>query len=127
MKLVSFERNGAAGWGAVVDTGIVDMSRRLGGRYPSLKSALAAGALAEVASELESVKPDFALDAVKLEPPIPDPAKVICIGLNYRAHIVRAAASFPNSLPLHPLRRHARGSQRADHPAAGFERARLRM
>lgn len=36
-----------------------------------------------------------AADTVKLLPPIPDPAKIICIGLNYRDHAAETGAAIP--------------------------------
>lgn len=36
MKLVSFERDGRTGFGAIVDDGIVDLRAALGGRHASL-------------------------------------------------------------------------------------------
>jgi 2-keto-4-pentenoate hydratase/2-oxohepta-3-ene-1,7-dioic acid hydratase in catechol pathway len=37
------------------------------------------------------------LDEVALEPPIPDPDKIICIGLNYRSHAAEAGIDPPAS------------------------------
>jgi 2-keto-4-pentenoate hydratase/2-oxohepta-3-ene-1,7-dioic acid hydratase in catechol pathway len=91
MKLISFERNGIAGWGAVIDGGVVDMSQRFG----SLKAALAAQAPQQVECALETAKPDFDLASVMLLPPIPDPGKIICIGLNYRAHVSEGGGKAP--------------------------------
>jgi 2-keto-4-pentenoate hydratase/2-oxohepta-3-ene-1,7-dioic acid hydratase in catechol pathway len=38
-----------------------------------------------------------ALPAVELEPPVPDPEKIICIGLNYRAHAAEAGIEPPDA------------------------------
>jgi 2-keto-4-pentenoate hydratase/2-oxohepta-3-ene-1,7-dioic acid hydratase in catechol pathway len=95
MKLASFAVSGRNAWGVVVDGGIVDMARRLGGKYPSLRSALAGDALAEIAAEARKAKPDHPLAAVRLLPPIPDPEKIICLGNNYRAHVLEAGGTIP--------------------------------
>jgi 2-keto-4-pentenoate hydratase/2-oxohepta-3-ene-1,7-dioic acid hydratase in catechol pathway len=95
MKLVSFQRDGIEGWGAVIGDGVVDMSARLGRRFPNLRSALAAEALDIVARELMGASPDFALASVTMLPPIPDPDKIICIGLNYRAHVSEGGGKLP--------------------------------
>ena len=70
------------------------------------RDALAEGA----AALLASADPDVVLDAgsVRLGPPIPDPQKILCVGLNYRAHASEASldeppvplifAKFPNVL-----------------------------
>lgn len=87
MRLVSFERNGRAGFGLVVGDGIVDASTFLDGKYGGLRDALTAGALPEL-GRLASRTPDLALDGAKLAPVIPDgAAKLICVGINYLPHI----------------------------------------
>jgi 2-keto-4-pentenoate hydratase/2-oxohepta-3-ene-1,7-dioic acid hydratase in catechol pathway len=87
MRLVSFERNGRAGFGVVAGDGIVDASARLKGQPRGLREALAAGALPELA-RLTSAAPDFGLDDVELAPVIPDAAaKLLCVGINYMPHI----------------------------------------
>ena len=65
MKLVSFNRVGANGWGVVTPSGVVDISRRLDGRYPTLRLALAADRLGEIGHEAEQSSPDFALSDVQ--------------------------------------------------------------
>lgn len=86
MKLVSFERAGRAGFGAVVGDGVVDLGRALEGRYADLKALLAADALAEAARAAQGT-PDFALADVTLLPVIPNPGKIWCAGLNYGEHV----------------------------------------
>lgn len=87
MKLVSFERQGRAGFGAVVDGGIVDLGVALGGRYADLQGLLAADAVGEARAAAAQRKADFALDAVQLLPVIPAPGKIWCCGLNYHEHV----------------------------------------
>ncbi len=86
MKLLSFEVDGSRKYGAWVDGGIVDLSRRLGGKFPDLLSVLRAGALPELAVALKAAKPDVAAANVKFLPVIPNPPKIICIGINYVDH-----------------------------------------
>ena len=84
MKLISFRTPaGHDSYGLVTPAGIVDASRRLA--PPSLRSALEAGLLESIRA-LAQEAPDHALDEVQLLPPIPEPAKLIMIGLNYRSH-----------------------------------------
>ncbi len=51
MKLASFTHTGRASYGIVDGDGIVDIGRRLGDRYPTVRAVLAAGALSEVEKE----------------------------------------------------------------------------
>lgn len=87
MKILSFERAGKPGFGAVVGNGIVDLGVALGNEYPDLKSLLAANALDEAARASAGRSADFSLDEVTLLPVIPEPGKIWCCGLNYGEHV----------------------------------------
>ena len=95
MKLASFTASGRASYGIVVGDGIVDLGAPLGARYPGLRAALAGNALGEIARAADA-KPDLALADVHLLPPIPAPDKIVCIGLNYRAHAAEAGLKVPD-------------------------------
>src|SRR6266850_1644125 len=97
MKLVSFAAAGRNSYGAVVGDGIVDLGRRLGDRWPTLRSAIAANTLGRLASEAKDAAPDTALSRVTLLPPITDPEKIICAGRNYRAHAAEAGGAPPEN------------------------------
>jgi 2-keto-4-pentenoate hydratase/2-oxohepta-3-ene-1,7-dioic acid hydratase in catechol pathway len=81
MKLLSFRRpDGTPSWGIVKGENVID----LGARAPGLKHALwATTSLAEEASR----DADFRLDDITYLPSIPDPEKILCVGLNYLSHI----------------------------------------
>lgn len=85
MKLASFRHNGTASWGVVGDGVIHDVGAVLRGRFPDLKSAIAAGAL-DAARDAAAGAPKIALDAIEWLPVIPNPDKILCIGLNYETH-----------------------------------------
>lgn len=87
MKLVSYERDGQPGFGAVSGDGIVDLSRASDGRFVALKAALAADALPALATLVAGRAADFAITDVTLLPVIPDPGKIWCCGLNYGEHV----------------------------------------
>jgi 2-keto-4-pentenoate hydratase/2-oxohepta-3-ene-1,7-dioic acid hydratase in catechol pathway len=82
-RLATFSLNGAIKYGAVVDGGVVDLSARHGKDYPTLREVIAAGALMRLAEGAAGRSPDHALEAVTWLPPIPQPEKIICIGVNY--------------------------------------------
>ncbi|MFM2281572.1 MAG: hypothetical protein RLZZ444_3803 [Pseudomonadota bacterium] len=84
MKLCSFTKDGKAGYGLVTDSGIVDLGKRL--PEPTLRDLLAADGLARAAA-FANAPADYAFDAVEQAPVIPNPDKIICVGLNYHAHI----------------------------------------
>ncbi len=85
MKLTSFTRNNASGYGAVTDDGIVDLSSSIEG-VSDLKTLLETGRLAEAADYAGSRSADFPLDEVTFLPLIPNASKVICVAVNYLAH-----------------------------------------
>ena len=87
MKLISFSRAGTKGYGCVIGDGVVDLSHVFGSRAPTLRAFLALDAMAEARAAAEKAKPEFALADVQLDPVIPDPDKIICVGLNYRDHV----------------------------------------
>mgnify|MGYP000308238273 CR=1 FL=1 len=81
MKLLSFMHAGRPGWGALVDGDrIVDLSQD----FASLRAAIAADAV--VGLDLAGRAPSLDLAAVQLLPVIPDPDKILCIGVNYHSH-----------------------------------------
>jgi 2-keto-4-pentenoate hydratase/2-oxohepta-3-ene-1,7-dioic acid hydratase in catechol pathway len=87
MRVVSFERNGKAGFGVVVNDGIVDASARLTSGASGLRAALTQEALPDLA-RLARLTPDFPLAEAVFAPVIPDPAaKILCVGINYLPHI----------------------------------------
>ena len=85
MKFASFEIDGTASWGLVEDGGIADLGALLRERCPDLKSAIAADALADVAASATKAK-RYALSDISWLPVIPNPDKILCIGLNYEMH-----------------------------------------
>jgi 2-keto-4-pentenoate hydratase/2-oxohepta-3-ene-1,7-dioic acid hydratase in catechol pathway len=85
MKFVSFRVGGAAHYGLVDGTHVVDLTKRL--NYPDLKAVIAAGALAEAGRAAKGASPDFKLSELTFDPVIPNPNKIICLGLNYEDHI----------------------------------------
>lgn len=86
MKLVSYMHHNAAGYGIVEGDGIVDLSRRIGARYPDIRTLLAHDGLAEARKAAAGQPADMKISAVRLLPPIPNPGKIFCIGLNYEDH-----------------------------------------
>ena len=98
MRLMSFERGGAASFGIVAGDGIVDLGARLP-KTPELKALLADPAGLASARRFEAAAPDFPLSDVAFLPPIPNPDRIIGIGVNYRDH----AAELGSPIPTHPL------------------------
>lgn len=82
MKFLSFEHAGKASFGAVTGDGVVDLKKRHP-ELPDLRQAIREGRLGKLAAEASSVQADHALDDIVFLPPVPNPEKIICIGVNY--------------------------------------------
>jgi 2-keto-4-pentenoate hydratase/2-oxohepta-3-ene-1,7-dioic acid hydratase in catechol pathway len=87
MKLASFSTAQGASYGIVTGQGIVDLRRRLGNRFPDLKALIAGNGVFEV-EQYRREGPDHPASDVTWLPPIPNPDKIICVGLNYQEHVV---------------------------------------
>lgn len=84
MKLASFRLQNKDTYGAVVDGGVIDLGKKL--KYPDLRSLIEAGALAEAATAAKGAKADAKLTDITFLPLLPNPGKIICVGLNYKTH-----------------------------------------
>ncbi len=82
MRFLTYRWNGRIAFGAVIDGGIVDLAARLP-EFGSLRDVLDAGALDLARRVAEEAVPDHPLKGVEFLPPIPDPQKICCIGVNY--------------------------------------------
>jgi 2-keto-4-pentenoate hydratase/2-oxohepta-3-ene-1,7-dioic acid hydratase in catechol pathway len=94
MRLASFSLSGRPAYGLVVDGGVIDLARRLGPGCPTLRSAIAAGRIPG-ARALASEAADAALSEIAFDLPIPDPAKIVCIGRNYKGHVAEGNMKLP--------------------------------
>jgi 2-keto-4-pentenoate hydratase/2-oxohepta-3-ene-1,7-dioic acid hydratase in catechol pathway len=85
MRFASFEIDNTTSWGLVEDDAIADFGALLRARFPDLKSAIAACALSDAAASAAKAK-RHALSDITWLPVIPNPDKILCIGLNYEMH-----------------------------------------
>ena len=87
MKLISFEYQGRASYGAVVGDSVVNLLPVLGDKAPDLKSLIAVDLLGAAAQAAARERPTLRLSDVTLLPVIPNPDKIVCVGLNYGEHV----------------------------------------
>ncbi|MGM4895751.1 fumarylacetoacetate hydrolase family protein [Tardiphaga sp. 839_C3_N1_4] len=85
MKLASFQIGGKPTWGVIEGDDALDVGALLGDRFPDLKSVIAADALSAVRDAVGKAKRIPTADITWL-PVIPNPDKILCIGLNYEMH-----------------------------------------
>ena len=128
MRIVSFTVGDRTGWGVEIDGGIVDLSIRLP-EFPTVRALLQADALDRARAALTDADLDLALADVTLLPPVTDPEKILCIGVNYANRNAEykdgsQEAAYPEHLL--PLPRLLRRPRDADRAPAGIRTTRLR-
>lgn len=114
MKLATIQTAAGPRAALAVSDGYIDLNATDPGLPSCVKALLAASPAvrkiaAEVAKSPNAVK--YAANAVKLLPPVPNPNKILCIGLNYRDHAIEGNrpippepvlfGKFPNTLVAH--------------------------
>ncbi len=96
MKLISFAIGGEARYGVVEGEAVIDLSDRLGARFPNLLSLIEADALAEAAAALSAPGPRHALAGLHYLEPIPGARRIFCVGANYpKVHPTGGVVSGP--------------------------------
>lgn len=86
MKLASYVRRGEPGFGAVVENGIVDLTEKVVPGIATIKQLLEADEVAFARQYVEGRGAELSWSDVSFLPVIPDPAKILCIGVNYLDH-----------------------------------------
>ncbi|WP_226527351.1 fumarylacetoacetate hydrolase family protein [Metabacillus niabensis] len=127
MKLVMFTKDGISRLGAIENENVIDlnaayrslldsegklraekiaeafvpgeMTEFLQGGLESIEEAKKAVAYAVNHDEVKGRKLVFSVSDVKIEAPVPAPGKMICVGHNYREHILE----MKRELPPHPV------------------------
>lgn len=94
MRLASYHVAGRPSYGIITDAGAIDLPSRLGADCPTLRAAIAAGALPRIRAAATGA-PDVALANLAFDLPLPDSGKIICIGRNYRGHVAEGNSKLP--------------------------------
>lgn len=96
MKLVTFRHEiGRVSVGTLKEDTIYDLTAHLGDAEKSIKSILSENALERLASINVDHLPSYPLNDVELLPVIPDPGKILCIGINYATHVKETGRDMP--------------------------------
>ncbi len=110
--LVSYRSNGMLRAGVTDGKALVDVGK-LG--YPSHTSAVSSvrasapleKLLGDAEKALASGTNTTELAKLSLGPPVPDPDKIICLGLNYKDHAAETGLKLPTAPVLFPKYRNA--------------------
>jgi 2-keto-4-pentenoate hydratase/2-oxohepta-3-ene-1,7-dioic acid hydratase in catechol pathway len=99
MRLVTYDAGDGGRAGMVVDGRVVDAWAALGEPHRgSLRELIAHGRIDDLRGRIGATgAPSHPLSAVRLMPPIPDPDKIICVGLNYAKHAAEGRQEVPES------------------------------
>jgi 2-keto-4-pentenoate hydratase/2-oxohepta-3-ene-1,7-dioic acid hydratase in catechol pathway len=95
MKLASYIADGKECYGVVTGDGVITMNERFGGHAASLKEAIAGGLLPQIKEAASNGQADRKLSAVKFLPVIPNPEKILCVGINYKSHAAEHGTEAP--------------------------------
>jgi 2-keto-4-pentenoate hydratase/2-oxohepta-3-ene-1,7-dioic acid hydratase in catechol pathway len=107
MRLLTFSSNGELKLGLKTDAGVIDVAAAgaaLGVSVPASIGDAISGSdagLTELATKAAGQTGGWLLDesALTLGPCVPEPGKIICVGLNYRKHAEESGAA----IPTHPV------------------------
>jgi 2-keto-4-pentenoate hydratase/2-oxohepta-3-ene-1,7-dioic acid hydratase in catechol pathway len=91
MRLVTYRSDGDARAGVQTPEGVLDAAAILGTDRITVRELIADGRIGEL--EGASAEP---VSGAELLPPVPDPDKIVCIGLNYRSHAAEAGIDPPD-------------------------------
>ena len=93
MRLLCYALEGETRIAAVIEGGYVDLPDAHFDIEHLL--TLSSSELSQVASLIEGVPPK-PLEGIELLPPIPNPEKILCIGLNYADHAIETGKAIPS-------------------------------
>ncbi|MCR6633719.1 fumarylacetoacetate hydrolase family protein [Devosia sp.] len=106
-RLATVTAGGTTRYGLVRDDGFVDLSARFSWQWPTLRDSIRAGTLTQLVEAGSSLPADLPLDAIDYQIPVPNPEKIICVGVNYPDRNEeykdgQAAPSNPSLFPRFP-------------------------
>jgi 2-keto-4-pentenoate hydratase/2-oxohepta-3-ene-1,7-dioic acid hydratase in catechol pathway len=87
MKLISFLNQGISSYGVVIGDEVLDLKPILGAQAADLKTLISKNLLGEAATVAKTHQPTLKFSELALLPVIPNPNKIVCIGLNYGEHV----------------------------------------
>lgn len=106
MKFVSYLADHEPRFGLLRGGGVIDLTRRVGERYPDLRSFIAAPDWRSISEALlGDAHKDYDYDDLMLQSVIPFPEKILCVALNYHDHVAEANRHLPGGreIPKYPM------------------------
>jgi len=93
MKYASFVIDGRSTYGTIAGNIVHEAGDALQSQFGDLKAVVSGGALAELGSDTSG--DTFELAEISFLPLIPNPDKILCVGVNYRPHIEEMGREIP--------------------------------
>jgi acylpyruvate hydrolase len=100
MRILTYRSAGGDRVGVQTEAGVLDAASLLGEGSTTVRGLLEQDRLEELgerAGTADGAIEAVTLESIELRPPVPDPDKIVCIGLNYRAHAAEAGIDPPES------------------------------
>lgn len=93
MQIASFRKDNESTYGVVAGDKVIAVSGSFKARFPDLRAVLAGDALGELAADTGGGA--VAIAETEFLPTIPNPDKVLCVGINYRPHVEEMGRQIP--------------------------------
>jgi 2-keto-4-pentenoate hydratase/2-oxohepta-3-ene-1,7-dioic acid hydratase in catechol pathway len=94
VRLASFIIDGEPVYGLIADDRVMPATTEFRSTFPDLRAVLAAGAERRLPDNVGAALP--AGTDLQFQPPLPAPGKILCVGVNFRAHIAEMGRSVPD-------------------------------
>jgi 2-keto-4-pentenoate hydratase/2-oxohepta-3-ene-1,7-dioic acid hydratase in catechol pathway len=95
MRMVTYRTDGEERAGVQIDAGVLDAAALIGVDRIGVRQLIAEGRLDDLRKALDGADAE-PVEGAGLLPPLPDPDKIVCIGLNYRSHAAEAGIDPPD-------------------------------
>ena len=97
MKLATYIADGQEVYGVVTGDGVITMNQRFGGHAASLREAITGGLLPQIKEAAAHGRADHKISDIKFLPVIPNPEKIMCVGINYKSHAAEHGTEVPKA------------------------------
>ncbi|MDW3685996.1 fumarylacetoacetate hydrolase family protein [Cupriavidus sp. CV2] len=93
MRFATYRHDQHVSFGAVAGEYIHDLATS---EVATLRAALEVWGMAGLQQRAAEAQASFPLSTIEFLPPIPDPGKILCVGVNYRRHAAEAGLGVPD-------------------------------
>ncbi|WP_186129819.1 fumarylacetoacetate hydrolase family protein [Burkholderia gladioli] len=95
MKLVSIRHVYRNSFGVALEEGVIDLAPFASDVGSTLKEALARNSLSVIEAVVRETQLILPWSEVQLLPVVPDPDKILCVGINYMTHVKETGRDIP--------------------------------